>query len=784
MSTQLSISKGIQNLPIRGGGAGVSPARPQMSLTFKDVLGILRRRMWMIIIITSISAVLGVVLWYVLKQNSPKYTSVGFIRCKMPSQSGLYGVQSSVPRQDVIEMETASAAEQMNSESFLSQLLQRSKIQQLEWFRKRNDPEKRLDDMKSSFSAVPRRDTNLIIVQMSASNPKEAKIIVDDALQSFYSQMSDMATKSLRDSMEALTKQRRDVESSLRQLQSSLQEMERLAGVPGWQGGEGRTVVMQELSLLHEEQLRLQSQMQQLQIYAAQLQQERNSAGYSSTVRMAIERDPMVMGYRSQIANLSQQRDMLIQRLGADHRQVKDIQNIINISQEQMDNREQMLQQQFGTQELRMVDNQIQGLQLQLRSVSTQYDNISNQQRDLDQKLISYQNTRDEINKLNMQVQELEREIGAINVKISDPERVTVEIANNAVEPLEISFPKLSVFLPGGIMLGLFISVGFTFLLEFMDDTLKTPRDVMRNLDIAMLGMIPLYEEEDEEEICVEKVAMIHPHALISEFYRKVRTNLFFSAPTGELKTVLVTSSSADCGKTTTAINLAITIAAEGKRVLLVDSNFRRPALNHLFPEAGAGRGLSNVLIGQATVADAIRQSGIEGLDLMDCGPVPPNPADLLNSERMREFLESQKQFYHYILLDGPPSLLVTDANILAGLVDGTVVVIHAEQTSRGMCQRMVNELKQSRARILGVVLNAVRPRKGGYFEKAYRSYYDYIGGEPVLTEALPKAEESIGKIENIGSIQEIEGMEDLDDLDGFEIDGKEEEGSSDDLNL
>ena len=728
MATQISLpSTRIQSSQRRP----VLPAAVVAGLTYKDVLGIFRRRMWLIIIITAVFVVLSVALWGIFLVYSPEYTSVGFIRCKMPTQKGAFGMGGVIPRKDVIAMATASNAELLNSDSFLGRLLERTKVQETEWYKSRKELEERLEDMQKSFAASPMRDKEFVKVGMRAASKKEAKDILDEALILFQRQIEESATDTLRKSLAALTTQRRDVDAKIRTSQNKLVDLTQRAETPGWQAGGGMTVVLQELSLLQGERLRLESEIQQLRIYAAQLQQDQASQGYSSTVSMAIEQDPMVNGYRSQVANLIQQHDMLIQRLGPEHRQVQDVQSTIDSSQAQLSSREQMLRQQYGSQETEAINRQIVSLMEQLKGINNKYEEVSSRQRDLDQKLVSYSVSQKDIDNLNRQMEIIEQEIQSVSVKMNDPDRVSVAIAQYGSDPLEISFPKPLSFVMGGLILGLAVSLGLAFLLEFMNDSVQTPRDVLRHLQVPLLGTIPLYEQEEETEtISVEKVAMIRPHALISEFYRKLRTDLFFAAPPDDLKTILITSSSADCGKTTTAVNLSITLAAEDKHVLLVDANFRRSSLNRLFPTEGPGRGLSNILVGQATVADVMRSSGIKGLDLIDCGPLPPNPANLFSGKCMRDFLESQKQCYDYIILDGPPSLLVTDANIIASQMDGTIAVVHAEHTMRGMAQRMIRELKSDRIRLLGIVLNAVQPRKGGYFEKSYQSYYEYIGAE------------------------------------------------------
>ncbi|MCK5269785.1 MAG: hypothetical protein KAJ46_03335, partial [Sedimentisphaerales bacterium] len=451
---------------------GVPSAAMGTGITYKDVMGILRRRMWLIIIVTTVFVILSAVLWFMFLVYSPEYTSVGFVRCKMPLQGGLFGMGGVIPRKDVIAMATASNAELLNNDSFLSKVLERTKVKETQWYIKRKDDlERRLEDMQKSFSAFPRRDTEFVMVRMVAANPKEAKGILDEALRQFQLQREESATNSLRRSLQALTTQRREVDAKIRTSQSKLVDLTQRAETPGWQTGGGRTVVLQELSLLQGERLGLESEIQQLRTYEAQLQQINAVQGYSSTVRMAIEQDPMVNGYRSQVANLVQQRDMLIKRLGPEHRQVQDIQSTIDVGQAQLANREQILQQQYGGQETEMIRRQILSMMEQLKIVNNQYEEVSSRQRDLDQKLVSYAVTQEDVDNFNRQLAVIEQEIQSISVKMNDPDRVPVEIAQYGSAPLERSFPKPLSFIMGGLILGLAVSLSLAFLLEFMNDS-------------------------------------------------------------------------------------------------------------------------------------------------------------------------------------------------------------------------------------------------------------------------------------------------------------------------
>lgn len=228
------------------------------------------------------------------------------------------------------------------------------------------------------------------------------------------------------------------------------------------------------------------------------------------------------------------------------------------------------------------------------------------------------------------------------------------------------------------------------------------------------------------------------PYSIISESYRHLRTNLKLSAQGQTRGVLLVSSCAAGDGKSSVATNLAAAIVSEYKKVLLVDANFRRPALDEVFAAQAGGEtgrqqaGLSALLTGKSTFEQARRSAGIDGLDFIDAGQAPPNPADMLDSPPMADLISQQRANYDYIIIDGPPVLLVSDAKILARLVDGTVLVFNATVTRRGAAQRAIRELREVNATIIGGVLFAVRAMKGGYFHEQFESYRQYQKLQPV----------------------------------------------------
>jgi polysaccharide biosynthesis transport protein len=317
-----------------------------------------------------------------------------------------------------------------------------------------------------------------------------------------------------------------------------------------------------------------------------------------------------------------------------------------------------------------------------------------------------------------------------------DPETPTVQLVGLAPEPLEASFPKWQIFFPGGTFLGLLLGIGLAFLIELLNDLIRTPKDVTTHLHIPLLGIIP-DSEEDEQVEGIEPALVVRqaPNSILSESYRRTRTNLKLSEPGGKAKAILITSGGAKDGKTTVAVNLATTLVAEGKKILLIDTNLRRPGLNAIF--AGkqtaiqTNTGLSNLLAGQCDLQQAISPSGMEGLTVIESGPMPTNPAETLGSEAMHRLIGQLRDNYDYVIIDGPPVLLASEAKLLAKYVDGTILVFNAAVTRRGTGMRTISELKQVNATILGCVLLGVKTLKGGYFREMFRSYQEYQAFEP-----------------------------------------------------
>lgn len=210
-------------------------------------------------------------------------------------------------------------------------------------------------------------------------------------------------------------------------------------------------------------------------------------------------------------------------------------------------------------------------------------------------------------------------------------------------------------------------------------------------------------------------ITKLSPRSSVSEQYRTVRTNIQFASAGEDVQAVLVTSASPGEGKSMTAANLGVVYAQQGKSVLIIDADLRKPTVHYTF-RVDNSRGLSNILVGETTLAEAVISSGVENLDILTCGPIPPNPSELLAAKTMNALLEEARNFYNIILVDTPPILVVTDAQILANLCDGSVLVIRSKFTQFDDAQKAIEVLKASDGKILGTILNDSSKKESYYY--------------------------------------------------------------------
>jgi len=305
-----------------------------------------------------------------------------------------------------------------------------------------------------------------------------------------------------------------------------------------------------------------------------------------------------------------------------------------------------------------------------------------------------------------------------------------VEVATTPGSPVR---PNVLLNTILGVLAGLILACGLAALLEYLDDTVKSPEEVEAAAGLTTLGGVARFHRPRSPEGGLIATRDRHP---VAEAYRMLRTNVQFSTLEKPAQTLLVTSANPGEGKTTTVANLALVMAQTGKRVIAVDSDLRRPAL-HRFFGVGNGTGLTTLLLsGEPELDGCLKPTTFDNLWVLPSGPQPPNPSELLGSRRLESVLETLKQSADIIIMDSPPALAVADASILASRVDGTLLVVDSGRTRAGSLQRAKETLGRAKTNLLGAVLNKLTQRGRDYYY--YRYYYSDAEGHKTRRRRRP----------------------------------------------
>jgi capsular exopolysaccharide synthesis family protein len=295
---------------------------------------------------------------------------------------------------------------------------------------------------------------------------------------------------------------------------------------------------------------------------------------------------------------------------------------------------------------------------------------------------------------------------------------VKIWIIKKAELPNSPSSPRKKRNLALALILGLFGGVGLAFFIEYLDNSVKDGDDLEQRFGITVLGAVAeLSEKEGDMKDWLEH----NPLSPMAESYRLIQSGLLLSTPDNPPRAILVSSMSPTEGKTTTVSNLAFILAQNGKHVLIIDCDMRRPRL-HTINAMPNTNGLSNYLAG-SNDNNLVKTVKEDAIYLITAGSIPPNPAELLQSDRMQLLVTEMTKRYDFVLLDSPPIQRVTDSLTLSKLVDGTLLVVRSGKTTYDMMDSGLKKLNEIHSNILGIVLNNVKPHKQ---DSGYYGYYDY----------------------------------------------------------
>ena len=723
-------------------------ARPPFSngtadtLTPKDIVNTLRRHVWLIIILTIAGFFAGGVTWFLLRKYNPNYTATTLIKVLSPAKKDPMKIEGGLVNEKRQYGYRLSIAQLIKQQGNLQELILRDNIRQTKWFKKfGNIQEKRvreaIKNLRKKMGAYADRDSDFVRLSMTCGSSEEAALIVNEMVRMFIVSYGSSEKKGITDQLEELEKQRNRLQSDVLSANKALDEVRERYEVTNLERvGSVRDIIEERLIDLNEERDDISLSIQQLQISIRILEEQAHGL-ISEQVERQLEVDPIMVELASRLAIREAVLAGLLTKFGENHKIVRQSREVIEGIKSERNARKTVIAQQVRQGNLQDAQDAQIMFMSQLERLEDMYKAADSKKKQLDLARIEYEKRVIVKDEREERLNDTKKQIEKLRVMHDDPEAAKIVSVGLAPAPLKMSSPRWEVFFPAGIVLGIMLGIGLAFLKEILNDLIRMPKDVAKYLRIPLLGVIPDADEDQQaDNVDLYHVLRQAPYSFVSESYRRLRTNLKLSEAASSSKVLLISSCDAGDGKTTVAVNLATSLVAENRKVLLIDANFWKPSLGKLFPKAESTEqqnqteqnqfGLSTLLAELCGYHQIIRSTDLQGLDIIDAGPLPSNPAELLASGQMELLVKHQQGNYDYIIVDGPPVLLVSEAKILAKAVHSTIMVFNAAATRRGVALRALRELREVDAKVVGAVLFAVRAMKGGYFREQFKSYQKY----------------------------------------------------------
>jgi len=731
----------------------------ERQVTLHDYLRVLYRGRWIIISAFVLTAVAALIFSFLVRPIYEAKTTI-MIEQDGGMQQSLFGVSGFMERETEINNQVEILKSRTLAEEVLAGLRtsgQAERFSLIQSLREGTTRDDAVQALRDNLTIVPLRETDIIEIKYRAPSPQEAAHIANTYANQYYQRDLEISRGEISEVRQFLKEQLVNIQDALEGSEEQLRkfkEEEKVAAL-----SEETDALVKQLAdfegMYNEAATSRDAAQKRLDYLQGELAKIRSTMVDDITQISS----PLIQELRQEISSLEAIRAGFIARgYNEDFDKMVEIQSQIEKTKAKMkEEASKVVARDLGPENplaySQDLIDRILSLQIEVSSLNAKAQALSGVVREYETKMQS-------LPEKSLQLARLER-AAKVNENIYlmmrekfEEARITeagqigmVRVIDSAKEPLGPIRPRKKLNLILGAIIGLGLGIGITLLVDYLDDSLKSIEDIERFTGLRVLGSIPEIktngkkkshhrhteesQEQEVQKIASRMVTHFEPKSPVSEAYRTFRTNIQFARFDKPPRTLLVTSAGPGEGKSTSVANLAITMAQMGTRTLLVDADLRRPVLHSIF-EQKKDIGLTNVLLGNVSLEEAIHDLGVPNLSLLCCGTLPPNPSELLGSESMRKLIERLKEHYDVILFDSPPVVAVTDAAVLSTQIDGTILIISSGETTRNAVNRAKSLLNNVQALILGAVLNNVKVegRYGSYYYYYYYHYYGPRGSE------------------------------------------------------
>jgi len=724
-------------------------------LEFADYLRILYRGRWIIAI--SFITVLAATLIYTFK-TPPTYeaTTTLLIETNNSVEQSLFNLTSFGSQANMLTNQMEILKSRNIAERVVHFLEQSDVRDSISFFHPLDDGTEltfndRVEIIQESMDVEPKRDTDILTLKYQAGSPFEAAFIANAIANQFAKQNAETnrlevteMRKFIEGRLRIKAKELKESEERLR----NFQQKEKIASLDA-----ETTQLVQQLSqtesMLEEAKIELHAKKQLLD-NANKLLDERKKALGSNLTETST---PYIQALQQELADVEAKKVIYLSAIKASAQPGQTI--YFDDQLKQYDEKIKALRAQLNKEAQKLVASGMVSDPLKISedlvaktiTLSGEVEAAKAKIKALQDVLARYNQRMTQLPDKVLQLARLQRrkqvdeqtyimltqKLEEAKIQESAQAR-NVRIIDKAIKPLKPVKPNKKMNIMLGILLGLGLGIGITFMLEYLDRSVRKPEDVER-IGLNVLATIPKIEIEklakakqklnNGHRVEARLITHIDPKSPVSEAYRTLRTNLQFSKVEKDLRTILVTSAGPKEGKSTTAANLAIAMAQAGNSVVLIDADLRRPLIHSVFG-MDKDQGLTNYLAGSLEFDDLAQDTFIDNLKVITSGVLPPNPSELLATQKMKDLLKKLEEKFDIVIIDSPPVIAVTDATILSTIVDGTLLVVYAGQTEREAIKRATMMLSSVAARLLGTVLNGfdIQGIYGSYYYYYYHHYY------------------------------------------------------------
>lgn len=567
-------------------------------------------------------------------------------------------------------------------------------------------PQEAYEQLVRDLEVRPDRNTSLLDITVNSWDAKLAASIANK-IASVYGKYRDKGrTGKFSRGMESLTNEVAELEEDVSHQTRLVDKMKQDLKVPDIvsEGGTFQTLSSQEMQKLQGLSTELKVKVSQLETEYASLkrlkpQELRHALNYAHST-------PALQNLLVDLSSAEQKRASLV-ALGENHPDLKKAEEIIKTIEGQVERSVEGIMQ--------VLASDLESARKNLQLLSKELEDTRDRDNELSSKWRPYLQAKKELESKEKRLNYMQMQLTQQHMDGQVSRQSSVELVNEAFPALRPVKPKKVLNIALGGIAGLLLGVGLAFFIEYLDTSVKTIDDVEHALGIPVLGVIP------QNVGSLLKEAQEGPHA---EAYRVLRTNLLFSRKDGNLRTITVVSGGAGEGKSTTIFNLAVTFAQQGDRVLLVDSDLRRPSLHRIL-NCDNKMGLTSYLLKQNTLSEVVLTTDQPMLHFLPSGKLPSSSTGILNSSAMKAFIDEVKSRYDYVLFDSPPIMGVSDASILASEVDLAVLVVQYRKYPQHMTVRAKQMVEKVGGRMAGVVLNNINISHDSYYYYYSGYYYD-----------------------------------------------------------